>query len=130
MLAALPDGVLAFDDDRRIVLFNRAAERILGCTAADAIGTDVDRFGADEGVSGQRAAVEHLRATPGSLLFFGEEDRTSARRADGTLFLHEGSITRATIDGRALTIVVFRDVGERRVSNDTLTDIRRQAEYL
>jgi PAS domain S-box-containing protein len=130
VLAALPDGVLAFDDQRRIVLFNAAAERILGCRAADALGSDVDRFGADEGVAGQRAAVEHLRGTPDTLLFFSEADGIYARRADGTLFLHEGSITRAQLGGLPVTIVVFRDVGERRRSNDTLTDVRRHAEYL
>jgi transcriptional regulator with GAF, ATPase, and Fis domain len=130
LLAALPDGVLAFDDERRIVFLNHAAERILRCPSHEALGSDVDRFGADEGVSGQRAAVEHLRSQPGTLLFFGEVDGIYARRADGTLFLHEGSIARMTVAGQSVTVVVFRDVDERRHSSDTLTDVRRQAEYL
>jgi PAS domain S-box-containing protein len=130
LLESLPDGVLAFDDARRIVLFNRAAERILRCSAKDALGSDVDRFGAEEGVAGQRAAISHLRASRGALLFFGEADGLFARRADGELFLHEGSIARVALEGGDVTVVVFRDVDERRSGNVALTDVRREAEYL
>jgi len=130
LLESLPDGVLAFDGARRIVLFNRAAERILRCPAEDALGSDVDRFGAEEGVAGQRAAIEHLREQPGALLFFGEADGLFARRADGELFLHEGSIARIPLEGAEVTVVVFRDVDERRSANVALTDVRREADYL
>jgi signal transduction histidine kinase len=37
----LPDGVVVADGDGRIIIFNRAAERLTGISAADAIGTSV-----------------------------------------------------------------------------------------
>jgi PAS domain S-box-containing protein len=38
------DAIIAVDEQQRIVLFNIAAEKMLGCAANDVIGTDVDRF--------------------------------------------------------------------------------------
>jgi PAS domain S-box-containing protein len=38
------DGIITIDDDQRIVLFNVAAEKIFRCSAAEAIGEQIDRF--------------------------------------------------------------------------------------
>ena len=44
LVDAVNDGVMTIDSDQRVVQFNRAAERLFAVPAADAIGSDVERF--------------------------------------------------------------------------------------
>ena len=44
VIASAMDGILCYDDEGIIRIFNRASERIFGCVAGAAIGTDVERF--------------------------------------------------------------------------------------
>jgi PAS domain S-box-containing protein len=124
------DGIVVTDEAGTILLVNRAAERMLGCRAADAVGTPVHRFGTDEAVAARKVAEEHLARTPGARVFFGEEQGVYARRADGSLFLQEGSLTRSETGGRVDYTIVFRDVEERRGGARHLDELRRQNEYL
>jgi PAS domain S-box-containing protein len=96
------DGILSYGDDLRIQVFNAAAERILRCPAAEAIGTPVDRFGTPDGLSKLGVALERLRTEPGTLIFVGEADGVTARRADGTVFVHEASVSRCEVAGKTL----------------------------
>jgi PAS domain S-box-containing protein len=41
------DAIVIFDDQERVTLFNGAAERMFGCTAADAIGEPIGEFFGD-----------------------------------------------------------------------------------
>ena len=127
---AASDGILSFDEEGRIVLFNPAAERILRCPRAEAIGSSAARFGSGEGLAARTRALERLQNEPGAVVFFGESEGLHARRADGTLFLHEGSFSRSRADGRPLYTVIFRDVDERRAVASALAELERQNEYL
>jgi PAS domain S-box-containing protein len=127
---AASDGILSFDEEGRIVLFNPAAERLLSCPRAEAIGTLAARFGTEEGMASRARALQRLRSDPGAVVFFGEDEGLRARRADGTLFLHEGSLSRSVVDGQSLYTVIFRDVDERRAVARTLSDLERQNAYL
>ncbi|HVP28727.1 MAG TPA: sigma 54-interacting transcriptional regulator [Myxococcota bacterium] len=130
ILASAADGILVTDDEGTILYFNPAAERILRCPASEAIGGSAARFGTEEGVAARRLADEQLRAHPDRLFFFGRDRGIHARRADGTLFLHEGSIARHVAQDRALTTVIFRDVEERRDAERELSALRDQNAYL
>jgi len=44
LVGAVTDGVITFDDDRRILVFNNAAERMFLTPAREALGSLVDRF--------------------------------------------------------------------------------------
>ena len=44
LVDAVNDGVITIDADGKVVLFNRAAERLFGVPATEAIGGTVDRF--------------------------------------------------------------------------------------
>jgi PAS domain S-box-containing protein len=127
----LADGVLSYDEDGTLWLFNRAAERILHCAQSEVLGTSVARFGTEEGLAAVADAIERLRKHPDALVFVGPEDRVTARRADGTVFAHEASFSRCEVAGRTLYTVIFRDVDERRrAAVDVIERLRRQNEYL
>jgi PAS domain S-box-containing protein len=114
VVASAMDGIITTDEQRRIVVFNRAAERLFGLSASEAIGSSLDRF---IPARFRRAHAEHMRR-------FGETGVTTrsmhrqpgalpALRADGTEFPVEATISQAVVGGQRLFTVVLRDVTER-----------------
>jgi hypothetical protein len=93
LVDAVNDGVLTIDADQRIVLFNRAAERLFGVPASEAIGSTVERFiplRSDDVDTKVRELV--------------------GRRADGRAFPLEASLSRLSTERGTLVTAVLRDV--------------------
>jgi formate hydrogenlyase transcriptional activator len=124
------DAMLCFDEAGTVVLLNPAAERALRVRAGDAIGTPAARFGTSEGLSARAAALGELEREADARIFFGESEGLLARRADGTLFLHEGSLSRVRVGARVFFTVIFRDVEQRRAESRALMELERQNAYL
>ncbi|HTG89457.1 MAG TPA: PAS domain S-box protein [Vicinamibacterales bacterium] len=108
------DAIIAIDGDQRIRVFNRAAEHMFGCRAADAIGTTVERFMPRRSRASHRDLVRQFAET-------GQRDRTRGAsgelwglRADGEEFPIETSISHSGEDSTRLYTVIIRDVTERR----------------
>ncbi len=109
------DAIIAVDEERRIVLFNAAAEKMFGCTQAEAFGTTIDRFIPERLPLG---APEHTRAfsvSLGSPVAIWETPATLwAVRTNGQQFPIEASITHLESEGKKLLTVIVRDITERR----------------
>jgi PAS domain S-box-containing protein len=105
------DGVVSIDADERIVQFNRAAERLFGVTVADALGSRVERFI-------PRRSLQSLRSEQLELRFHyvetGKVRELVGRRADGTEFPLEASLSRLETERGSLVTAVLRDVSELR----------------
>ena len=106
------DAIITTDADRRILLFNAAAERMFGCPAADAVGSSIDRFipvpFQETGATG-RTAVGELKGV----------------RQNGEEFPIEASLSALeTGEGRLVT-VILRDITERKEAEEAL----RASEY-
>jgi two-component system, cell cycle sensor histidine kinase and response regulator CckA len=69
------DAVIGLDPERRVRVWNRAAERLFGYTAAEAAGRDVDALVCGQGVRSRREAayVERRLAEDGSVVDFRTE---------------------------------------------------------
>jgi hypothetical protein len=61
-----------------------------------------------------------LAADTGSEAFGAGHWETTARRADGSTFPVELTVSRTELDGRAQYVVMFRDNTERRVTQERL----------
>ena len=99
LVDAVNDGVVTVDADERVVLFNRAAERLFGVPSSDAIGSPVSRFIQKLPVGGRsrhggRAGVRDL----------------TGKRANGEEFPLEASLSRVDSDRGTLVTAVLRDV--------------------
>jgi PAS domain S-box-containing protein len=114
IIASAMDAIISTDEQRRIMVFNAAAERLFGVPAAQAIGTSLDQFLPDRF---RAVHADHMRR-------FGETGVTTrsmhrasgplqALRSDGTEFPVEATISQAVVGGRRLFTVVLRDVTER-----------------
>ncbi|HEX7243017.1 MAG TPA: ATP-binding protein [Longimicrobiaceae bacterium] len=108
------DAIVTTDEERRIVLFNAAAERLFGVTAAEAIGSPLDRFVPHRF---HDVHARHMRAfaetgvTTRSM--HGTAGALPALRADGTEFPVEATISQVVVRGQRLFTVMLRDVTER-----------------
>src|SRR5437870_23050 len=62
IIASATDAIVTIDGERRIVVFNAAAERMFRCSAAEALGQKIDRFVPERFHAGH---AEHIRFTEG-----------------------------------------------------------------
>ena len=110
---SVTDAIFATHADGCILLFNAAAERIFGCSAADAIGEPISRF--------LPAGVPPAR-----------EDRRfhviPALRGDGEPFRAEATITCIEVAGDNLCTIIVRDVSERWRTEELLRKLSRAVE--
>ncbi len=106
------DAIITIDQAGSILLFNRAAERVFRCSAAEAIGGPCKRF-LSEGLCQVFASyVRGERAGPKTPIWVPEGH--SALRADGEVFPVEATLSYTEAAGQALYTVILRDVQERQ----------------
>jgi PAS domain S-box-containing protein len=134
LVDAVNDGVMTIDSDQRVVQFNRAAERLFAVPAADAIGSDVERFF-------PRPSRHQFGAASAELRFggidTGELLELFGRRADGQEFPIEASLSRLTTERGTMVTAVIRDVAglqtaraERRAREALEASSRAKTEFL
>jgi PAS domain S-box-containing protein len=109
------DGIVAVDDEQRILLFNRGAEEIFGYAAAEVLGRPLDAL---------IPARYHAQHAAEHLPFFARGHPTSRRMAEraevyavrkgGEEFPAEIAIGRVAVGGRTVYTAVVRDATERR----------------
>ena len=117
LIHAVSEGVVTVDEERRIVLFNRAAESMFGVEASDALGTPIDRFIEQLPIAkGPAADAPPVASSAGSL------HALTGRKRDGRAFPIEASLSRLQMAEGALTTVVLRDITVR-----ILADAERRA---
>jgi PAS domain S-box-containing protein len=126
IVSSAMDAIITVDDSQTIVLFNEAAEHMFGCTAAETLGQSIDRF-----IPGRFLPehAEHLRRfgkTPGRGRGTGRLGMLTARRANGTEFPVEVSISTIQVRGRTLYTVIYRDITERKLAEAEREELARE----
>jgi diguanylate cyclase (GGDEF)-like protein/PAS domain S-box-containing protein len=114
------DGIVALDEQQRIVLFNGAAEKMFGRAADEMLGQRIDsllpaRF--------RLAHPRHIDAFSSSQITrrtMGNLGSVYGLRANGDEFPIEAAISQATVDGRSIYAVILRDVTERQRVEEAL----------
>jgi len=124
-LDSSPDAIITVDGDGRIVVFNRAAERMFGYAAADVFGGTLDTLIPEELRMRHRDHVARYVATAASPRAMGERGRLMAQRRDGTTFPIEASISRHVRDEEVLLTAVIRDVTEQLALEEHLRRARQ-----
>ena len=123
------DAIVTFDTNRRIVLFNEASEKVFRCSAAEAIGHPLDRFLGEN----LRKSIDDAISPAGGLEarpFLWAPDGVSARRADGTEFTIEATISRVETQTGMLFTLILRDIEQRLRAEEELRQLGLQKEYL
>ncbi len=128
ILATTLDAVLTIDAQRRIVMFNAAAERIWQCSADWAAGQPVDRF----------IIQRDRRLFLGCLARACTDDAGSiwlpeglhAQRADGAAFPIEATLSPLTLGEQRLVTIILRDVSERSFEQSALAALQSENRQL
>ena len=126
-LEAAPDAMIIAGQDGRIVLVNAQTEKLLGYSRQELLGQSVEmlmptRFRKiDPRQRETPAANSHSGKAPG-----GPE--LLARRKDGSEVPVEISLSSVKADGEVLTFRSIRDVSDRRLAQQALTQTNQELE--
>ena len=127
LLEAAPDAILEVDRQGRIVLVNLQAERLFGYTRAELLGNRIefllpDRFRGRH--PGHRDTFfEHPIMRP-----MGTGLELCARRADGSEFAVDVTLSPYDSDGAGRVICVVRDVTERKHAEEQIQTLNQHLE--
>ena len=108
------DAIISVDSEQKIVLFNAAAERILGCPATEAIGQSIDRFIPQRFREQHQKHIRNFGETGVTLRSMHSFAELTALRADSEQFPIEASISQIEVAGQKLFTVILRDITERK----------------
>jgi PAS domain S-box-containing protein len=124
LLDAAPDAIVVTDRDDRVVLFNDAAERIVGSPAERVLGEPVSTV---IDLDDSKAPVTPVRGgDPGSPSATRELE---ARRADGSRFWAESTIADLGLGQEPGTTIIFRDVSQRHAAEDALRESQERLAF-
>lgn len=113
LLESAMDAIITIDEDQRIVLYNRAAEKIFGWSGEAMLGQPLDKLLPSQFRQGHGAHVRHFAATGTTSRRMGDGTVVHGLRANGEQFPMEASISQLqTADGKLFT-VILRDITQR-----------------
>ena len=127
LLDAAMDGIITVDEDQRIVMYNRAAEKIFGWPQLQVRGQKLDvllppRFRTSHG-----GHVKRFGATGVTSRRMGADMVIFGLRQNGEEFPMDASISQLDTPQGLLFTVILRDVTERMRAQDDLATFAKQA---
>jgi len=124
------DAIITVGRSQKIVLFNRAAEQVFGCTRAEALGAPLERFIPQRFRAAHRSHVERFGETGVTSRRMGDVTTLWGLRADGEEFPLEASISQAAEDGERYYTVILRDITLRKQREDELAHRQQELREL
>jgi PAS domain S-box-containing protein len=124
VLESMSDAVISIDAQQRIVLFNPAAERLLGCPAASALGSSVQRFIPPEFRARHDDQITEFIRTGVAQITSGHSRELVALRSDGTRVQVEAMLSKVVDTGASgeqrLYTVILHDITARKATQEQL----------
>ncbi|WP_309629780.1 PAS domain S-box protein [Brevundimonas sp.] len=130
ILTLIADAVICTDDEGRVLVFNAAAERSFGYSAAEVMGHHVNMLLPDSDRLAHREQMQTfaLRAGPSNRLM-GHRREVRGRRKNGEVFPAEAMVSRQTIAGKTILTVVHRDISERKELEELREAVGRELDH-
>ncbi|HEV8371424.1 MAG TPA: PAS domain S-box protein [Pyrinomonadaceae bacterium] len=107
------DAIITINAQHRILVFNRAAEKMFLCSAAEAIGQPLDRFLPERFRPSHSSHIQGFSQTGVSSRAMAGARSVFGQRTNGEEFPIEASISQVETGGQKLFTVIMRDVTER-----------------
>jgi len=130
LLDSAMDAIITVDEQQRVVLYNRAAERIFGWTSEQMMGGLLEKLMPDRFRSNHSTHVHRFDRTGTTSRRMGDGTVLYGLRANGEEFPMEASISQLdTAEGKLFT-VILRDITERVRAQDELSSFAAEAHNL
>jgi PAS domain S-box-containing protein len=104
------DAIITVDETQQIVLFNKAAEKVFGIPALEAIGESLDRFIPVRLREAHRRHVQGFARDGVTSRSMHAAAKLNGLRTNGEQFPLEATISRAAIGEMKLYTVILRDL--------------------
>jgi len=114
------DAIITVDEQQRIVLFNPAAEKMFGSSAAQAVGQSLDQFIPARFRDGHSRQIRAFGLTNTTRRKMDALGILHGLRADGSEFPAEISISQLGPEGSKFYTAIVRDITERQRSEEEL----------
>lgn len=116
------DAIITVDERQRIVLFNHAAERMFGWTAADLLGRPLVRLLPERFHAAHAERIKEFGRSGITSRQMGSLGTITGVRAGGEEFPIEAAISHIEVAGTRYYTVILRDITERRRLETELAD--------
>ena len=123
------DAIISVDEDQRIVAYNRAAEQIFGHAPTSALGQPLDMLLPSSIGAAHREHVRAFGREAGATRVMGAGREVAGRRADGSLFPAEASISKVVEGGQLIFTAILRDVTERHRAEEEIRKLNEELEH-
>ena len=127
LLESAMDGIVSVDDSQRIVMYNRAAEKMFGWTAAEVRGQPLEMLIPQRYRPGHAQQVRRFGATGTTSRRMGDNTVLHALRKDGSEFPIDASISQLQTPEGKLYTVILRDVTERERARHDLASFAAES---
>ncbi len=121
------DGIITIDETQRIVLYNRAAEKIFGWSALQVMGRTLDMLIPPRYRPGHKGQVRRFGETGVTSRRMGDQTVLYGLRSNGQEFPIEASISQVDTPEGKLYTVILRDVTERVRAQHELASFAAEA---
>jgi PAS domain S-box-containing protein len=121
------DAIIVIDSDRKIVIFNLAAQAVFRCAASEVAGQKIDVFLSEQ--LKQMLADYMANADSRAAQLWVPEGPPAVRR-DGERFPIEATVSRTDVSTGRLFTIILRDINERKQAEAKLDRLHRENVYL
>jgi len=123
VIEASLDGIIAVNDEGRIVVFNGAAAELFQYSEKEALNQPVKILLREEaGEIHQERLEQFLNKGIGQCGHIGRRMQKTFRRKDGSFFLGEASMAGGRFDGLRLVVLSVHDISDRRKAEEALQE--------
>ena len=108
------DAIIGIDQEQKIILFNKGAQRIFGYKAEEVIGHPHTELLPPDKRKVHQKYIETFYASSSTAKTMGERKEVLGMRKDGTTFPAAASIAKATYADKTIFSVIVRDITEQK----------------